>query len=455
MKLRATLLLLLLALASSGSADELAPDMSWTALRQKGKSIVFGRLEGRFDGPEYRGQKIRVRNRDTGQEELIPVQPGLGYFEAVLPIGTYDIVAIEATYVPPVRPLNPTRYPPVHQRYAIRPIKNEGLPSFPVEELPVYLGTIRSGLRVDGIIYRGHELELFDEYDEAWKRMREIYPRLADSLDQSAASPRRYFFLQPRPPEPTSVGDLQLDTGEDLLGRARLYIREGKFRQAIDWLSSSVPTTDAERAETRLLIGEALLGDHRYPEAVEELGEVLLQAPENARALRLLARAHAFNGDAADAVNLYRALSELLPDDAEACLHLGYYHALRSEAALAKEAFDRAFQENFDYLLHDLTPYALALKAENANYEPPEILGGARPLPRNMRSRRSSRGAFAILLDPAGKVVAAQITPGAESWAPASVMSLVRARFRPAKLNGVPIPCLVIVGAEDELERER
>jgi tetratricopeptide (TPR) repeat protein len=435
-------------------AEGLKPDATWSLLRQRGKSIVFGRLEGRFDGSDYRGRKIRVRNRETREDHLIAVDEALGSFEAVLPMGVYDVVAIEAMYVPNVKPLNPSAFPPVRQRYAIRAPERDFLPSFAVGDRPVYLGTIRSSVGVDGTIYEGHALELVDDYDVAWRHLRESHPVLAESLDRSEVSPRRDFFLEPGRENAEAESVLALDSGKDPLGRARLYIREGKFREAIDWLSTSLPTTDGERAEMRLLGGEALLGDRRYAEAVEELGEALLAAPENERALRLLARAHAFNGDADDAVNLYRALSEMRPGDAEASLHLGYYHALRSEAALAKELFSRAFESNFDYLLHDSSPYALALRAENARYQPPEVLDAA-AVPGGMRSRRSSRGAFAILLDSTGKVVAAQLTPGAESWAPAAVMALVRARFRPATLNGVPIPCLVIVGAEDVLERER
>lgn len=450
------LLLMMTDLAPVGArAEELASDAVWSVLQQQGKSIVFGRLEGRFDGSDYRGRKIRVRNRATNEEHLIPVDQGLGGFEAVLPLGTYALVSIEAMYVSRAKPLNLAAFPPVRQRYSIRADGGDGLPSFPVGEAPVYLGTIRSGLGVDGLIYRGHELELVDEYDIAWKRLRDHHPQLAESLVRFEISPRRYFFVEPRAANAESGGALELDSGEDPLGRARLYIREGKFRQAIDWLSSSLPTSDAERAESRLLTGEALLGDRRYTEAVEELGEVLLTTPSNVRALRLLARAHAFNGDADDAVNLYQALSEMRPGDAEASLHLGYYYALRSDAKLAKEFFTKAFAVNFDYLLHDSTPYALALRAEDARYQPPAVLDGATPVPSNMRSRRGSRGAFAILLDSSGKVVAAHITAGAESWAPATVMSLVRARFRPATLNGVAIPCLVIVGAKDGLEVER
>ena len=213
-----------------------------------------------------------------------------------------------------------------------------------------------------------------------------------------------------------------------------------------------MPVSDDERSEVRLLVGEALLAEKKYDDAVEELGAVLLDEPENMRALRLLARANSFKGHTEDALSLYQALAETLPNDAEASLHLGYHYALRSEKALAQEAFDAAFAANFDYLLHDLTPYALALQVGIEHYTPPAVIDGAVRIPSTMRSRRDSRGAFAILLDHNGRVVAAHLTPDAGSWAPARVMSLIRARFRPARLSGVPIPCLVIAGADNVLE---
>lgn len=127
----------------------------------------------------------------------------------------------------------------------------------------------------------------------------------------------------------------------------------------------------------QLLVGEALLADKQYIEAIEELGEVLLVEPGRERALRLLARAHAYEGHREDAMSLYRALAEAGPRDAEASLHIGFEYALASEEKLAEAAFTSAFSENFDYLLHDLTPYALALKEEGIDYVPPKIIDGA------------------------------------------------------------------------------
>lgn len=425
--------------------EDISTDTTWEELRDRGLSLVFGRLEGRFDGPEYRGRKLRLLRRESGEEYVVAVEKGLGYFAAALPAGSYHFVAVEAVYFPRTRPMRPNRYPPVRQRYAIRPLENSGLPFFPVaSDRPVYLGTIRSSAGTRGLVYEGHELRVFDEYDDALGHLERAHPELFRSLDAASARPERYFFVRPQAPEePLATAPVEP------LQRAREYIRDGKFRQAGEWLETFMPASDADRSELRMLAGEALLGDEKYPEAIEELGEVLLADPENLRALRLLARAHAFNGDDADAFQLYGALAKSRPEDAEAQLHLGYHHARRGEVDSAASSFDAAFRVNFDYLLHDVTPYALALRADESGYEAPEAVDGVVKPPSTIRSRRDSRGAFALLVDHHGRIVAAHVTPEAGSWARAMVMSVIRARFRPAKLNGVAIPCLVILGADN------
>jgi len=445
---RRPLLVVLAVLASVGAgADGLDDDATWGELRRDGRSAVFGRIQGRFDGTEYRGRKIRVRNNQTGKEFQMPVEQGLGYFDAALPIGSYSVVSIEAVYFPPIKPMKPNRFPPVQQRYDVRHLPDAGLPTFPViAERPVYLGTIRSGIGGRGLVYEGHAIEIVDEYSSALERFKARNGALFQGLDTLGIEPTRYFFLKPvAKPEP-------LEMESDPLEQARDYIEGRKFRQALSWLDTFVPMNDAERTERKLLIGETYLADKNYPDAIEQLGEVLLDDPENMRGLRLLARAHSFEGHREDALNLYQGLANVLPGDAEASLHVGYHHALSSEPQLAEQAFDSAFRENFDYLLHDLSPYALALKAEGALYLPPEVASGASRMPSTMRSRRGSQGGFALLLSHKGRIVAVHMTPNAGQWAPAMMMSVIRARFRPARLNGVAIPCLIIVGVDNMIE---
>jgi len=439
-----------LALAAPSWADDLDGNETWSELRQEGLSIVFGRIRGRFDGTDYRGRKIRVRHTETGDEHLIRVDGALGFFEATLPVGRYEVVAIEAVYFPTIRPMNPRRFPPVKQRYRVKALPNAGIPTFLVRpEAPIYLGTIRSGVRSEGLVYKGHVLEIIDEFPDALERFANRHPRLMESVQKSGAEPTRYFFLEPKVEE----SPLEIAALHSPLNQARDYISDRKFDQALSWLATFLPTTDDERIEVRLLVGEALLADKKYIEAIEELGEVLLVEPGRERALRLLARAHAYEGHREDAMSLFRALAEAVPRDAEASLHIGFEYALASEEKLAEAAFTSAFSENFDYLLHDLTPYAMALKEEGIDYVPPKIIDGAVKMPSTIRSRRS-RGGFGVLIDHRGRIVAVHVTPDASEWAPAMVMTIIRAQFHPARLNGVKIPCLIIVGADTGLESD-
>lgn len=430
------------------ASDELDSDATWSELAKEGRSFVFGRLEGRFDGTDYRGRKIRVRSEETNREFLLPTGQGLGYFETALPAGTYTVVSIEAVYYPPDKSMRLTRYRPVPQRYVLQAVPGIGIPTFDVgADRPVYLGTIRSGTGGDRLVYEGHTLEIRDEYQEALASLKVRHPVLLDSLSRAGVEPTKYFFLKPIDvPSP-----LELANVNDPLEQARDYMNDGKYEQALSWLQTFMPTTDEQRTETKLLVGEIYLSDKKYPDAIEQLGEVLLDNPENMRALRLLARAHAFGGHREDAVGLYRALAESLPDDAEASLHLGYEHALSKNEELAEEAFDSAFRVNFDYLLHDLAPYALALREERANYEPPKVVDGAMKLPSTMRSRRSSSSdGLGMLLDHNGRIVAVHLASDTSAWAPSMMMAMIRARFTPARLNGVPIPCLIIMGEKPE-----
>ena len=113
------LLLALLPAVPSGAAD-LKEDTTWRDVSSKGETLVFGRLEGRFDGPEFHDRKLELHKLENGKEYSVTVHEGLGYFEAVMQEGTYQVTAVEATYYPPERNLNPERYRPVRQRFGVR-----------------------------------------------------------------------------------------------------------------------------------------------------------------------------------------------------------------------------------------------------------------------------------------------------------------------------------------------
>jgi hypothetical protein len=212
-----------------------------------------------------------------------------------------------------------------------------------------------------------------------------------------------------------------------------------------------MPTSDRERNEMRLLIGEAHLGEGHFPEAIAELGDALELDPENLRALRLLARAHLLHGDTEDAINLYGALAESLPGDAEAHLQLGYLYALHADSSRSSGQFDAAFKYTFDYLLYDISPFAMALKAvrgeDSLEYEPPRVIAQRVRPPRSMQSRRGSEdGGIALVIDHKGKVVAARVAPGTTGTLPLMMISMINATFKPAALNGIPVPSLLMMG---------
>ena len=440
--------------ATAAGADNPGDSTSWRDLVSDGESLVFGRFVGKFESAEFSSRRVRIRDNESGEELLLNVDDGVGYIAEAIPPGTYTVVGIEAVYIPRSRPFKPDKYRPIRQKYGVRPKTgdvNEAVLIVPPDR-PVYIGTIQAAVAVDGVVYRGHQLRIYDDYDDALERLSNFYPRLAQSLERDGIAPARHFILKPtrrEDPLETVVGI------EDPIRQAREYISGGKFKQAVAWLETFMPTNDDERDEVRLLVGEALLGDGRYPEAIEELGEVLLANPRELRALRLLARSHAYNRNLPDAQNLYEALAEAVPEDAEAHLHLGYLYALKDQREKALVEFGAAFQTDFDYLLHDIAPFAIAMRTvfedEEGTYQPPRVVKFDVPPPKEMESRRSGRSNFiAVLVDHRGKVVAAQVAGDSTGSTPLMMVSLVRATYSPASLNGIPIPALLTMGDGDD-----
>jgi tetratricopeptide (TPR) repeat protein len=435
---------------TTAAADNPDDSASWRDLVSHGESLVFGRFVGKFESAEFSSRRVRIRDQASGEERLLSVDDGVGYIAETIPPGTYSVVGIEAVYIPRARPFKPDKYRPIRQKFGVRPKTgdvSEALLVVPPDR-PVYIGTIEAAIAVDGVVYRGHQLRVYDDYDAALESLSNFYPRLARSLEEDGIAPARHFMLKPtRRADPLeSVVGL-----EDPIRQAREYIAEKKFKQAVAWLETFMPTSDDERHEIRLLVGEALLGDGRYPEAIEELGEVLLANPKELRALRLLARAHAYNRNLADAQNLYEALAEAIPEDSEAHLHLGYLYALKDQREKALEQFGAAFQTDFDYLLHDVAPFAVAMRAvferEEGTYEPPRVLKFDVPPPKEMGSRRAGQSDFiAVLVDHRGKVVAAHLGGNSSGSTPLMMVSMVRATYTPASLNGIPIPALLTMG---------
>jgi tetratricopeptide (TPR) repeat protein len=438
--------------ALPSGADELKANTTWQEVTTKGASLVFGRLEGEFDGPEFRNRRIELNRLENGKEYSIPVGEGLGYFEAIMPAGNYQVTGIEAVYYPVTNlPMDPGRYRPVRQRFGVHSTPAEGRgASFPVvPERPVYLGTLLIDNAPDGIVYRGHYIRILDEYDEAYRRLEEIFPAFVSSLSTAQIAPARHYMLRPKHRE----SPLEVAEFDDPIRQARDYISEFKFQQAINWLQTFMPASDRERNEMRLLMGEAYLGDGKFPEAIKNLGDALQEDPKNRRALRLLARAHLLQGDRDDALNLYGALAELLPGDAEAHLQLGYLYALDSDSSRSSDEFDSAFKFTYDYLLHDVSPFAMALKAvrdeDSYEYEPARVIQ-QRVRPPRLESRRGSEvGGLSVVIDHKGKVVAARLASGSGGSTSLVMISMIHSTFKPAALNGIPVPSLLIMDGYD------
>jgi len=439
---------------SAARADNPGDSASWRDLVSQGESLVFGRFVGKFESAEFSSRRVRIRDYESGEEKLLNVDDGVGYIAETISPGTYSVVGIEAVYVPRTRPFKPDKYRPIRQKFGVRPKTgdvNEALLIVPSDR-PVYIGTIEAAVAVDGVVYRGHQLRVYDDYDDAVERLSSFYPRLTQSLERDGIAPARHFILKPTrraDPLESVVG------AEDPIRQAREYIADHKFKQAVAWLETFMPTNDSERHEVRLLVGEALLGDRRYPEAIEELGEVLLANPKELRALRLLARAHAHNKNLPDAQNLYEALAEAVPDDTEAHLYLGYLYALKDQRERALSEFGAAFQTDFDYLLHDIAPFAVAMRVvfddEEGTYQPPRVVKFDVPPPKEMDSRRSGRSSsIAVLVDHRGKVVAATLGGDSAGSTPLLMVSLVRATYSPASLNGIPVPAVLFMGGDEQ-----
>ncbi|GMR22249.1 MAG: hypothetical protein BMS9Abin37_0585 [Acidobacteriota bacterium] len=449
-KLIGVLVLVILVSTLSG-ADTLDNDDSWADIASDEKSLVFGKFVGKFNSSYFRSRKVRLREVTTGKVEVLEIGDALGYIAETIPPGVYDMLGFEAIYYPPTtHPMDPRRYRPIRQRFAVNPKAGESMTSriLVTKNRPVYIGTIRADNLPDGIVYRGHQLRIIDDFEESYQRLSSSYPTLVGSLERQGIVPARHFMLKP-----TRVpGPLERVIGlDDPIKQAREYISDGKYRQAITWLDTFMPASDDDRTSAKLLAGEALLGDQHYEDAIEELGDVLLIDPNNTRALRLLARAHALDGNLEDAQNLYEGLAQLVPGDAEAHLHLGYLYALQDERERSREQFGAAFTKDFDYLLHDFAPFLIALREALAEadceYLPPRVVRYSVPPPKNMDSRRSSANSgFSVLIDHRGHVIAAQLGARSRGSAPMMMLSLVKATYEPASLNGIPIPALFIMG---------
>ncbi len=434
---------IVMAAAWPALAQDLKGDRSWDDVVSKKRSVVLGRFDGQFSGPQFKKRRIKLLEVGSDKSQFLDVADGLGYIEEFLPPGQYRIVGIEATYFPHGTGMDPLKFRPVKQRFFVTPKGEEKFPTFEVPaDRPVYIGTITAGVDQTGIVHKGHNWRVLDEYEQTLARIEEIYPKFAASLSQRGIEPVRSYVLKPTRSKPV----LEFIGVEDPIEKSRAYIEEGKYESAINWLATFLPSSDAERLESQLLIGEALLAQEMYDDAIDRLGEVLQAAPDKTRALRLLARAHALAGNLEDAQSLFEALVELHPEDTEAHLQLGYLYAISSDHQRSQQEFRSAFSDDTDYLLHDAAPFVVALRAvraQDAYYEPP-VAKKEIARPNWIRSRKDSEeSGLALLIDHEGNVVAAQLSGSGQGPLPLMLMAIVRADFVPAAVNGVPVPAVL------------
>ena len=160
-------------------ADTPDNDDSWADIASDDKSLVFGRFVGKFNSRYFRSRKVRLREVVTGKVEVLEIGDALGHIAETIPPGVYDMLSFEATYYPPTtRPINPRRYRPIRQRFALNPKAGDTMTSriLVPKDRPVYIGTIRADNSPDGIVYRGHQLRIIDDFEESYQRLSSAYP---------------------------------------------------------------------------------------------------------------------------------------------------------------------------------------------------------------------------------------------------------------------------------------
>ena len=57
----------------------------WPEVQRDGKSLVIGRFIGKFESPDFRSRRIVLRHRDTGRNETLAVDDGLGLINELVP----------------------------------------------------------------------------------------------------------------------------------------------------------------------------------------------------------------------------------------------------------------------------------------------------------------------------------------------------------------------------------
>jgi len=125
--------------------------------------------------------------------------------------------------------------------------------------------------------------------------------------------------------------------------QARYHASRGDTESAEAAYASAL-VDDAERVASRLELALVLANQGRFPEAVEQLQEVIGIEPESAVAQYNLAVLLAQLGRDEEAVGHYRTAAELAPNDPEIHNNLGFLLARMGQLEAAADRFRRAIE---------------------------------------------------------------------------------------------------------------
>src|SRR5439155_750095 len=169
---------------------------------------------------------------------------------------------------------------------------------------------------------------------------------------------------------------------------AIVYQQQGKHAEAVAESREAI-RLDPAYAPPRIVLGGSLLALGRVPEATTELERAVKLLPKERLAREQLARAYARGANPGAAIEQYRALRELAPEDPEYAYQLGRAYLRLSEWAMQRlRAIDPGSARIYQALGHnyrvqgraDLAvgayEQAQAMLVEEANRNPrsPELL---------------------------------------------------------------------------------
>jgi tetratricopeptide (TPR) repeat protein len=116
---------------------------------------------------------------------------------------------------------------------------------------------------------------------------------------------------------------------------AIVYQQQGKHTEAVAECREAI-RLDPAYAPPRVVLGGSLLALGRVAEATAELERALKRLPKERLAREQLAHAYTRGGNPAAAIEQYRALRELAPDDPEYAYQLGRAYLRLSEWAMQR-----------------------------------------------------------------------------------------------------------------------